>query len=54
MPLEFFRYVNGVKPGEYGVPKPFYFPFLPSYWTGNARRQATKEVSTVAVNKKFL
>ncbi|CAI8053623.1 ATP-binding cassette sub-family A member 3 [Geodia barretti] len=27
-------YVNGVKPGQYGVPKPFYFPFLPSYWLG--------------------
>ena len=26
------RYVNAVKPGQYGVPKPFYFPFLPSYW----------------------
>jgi len=24
--------VNEVKPGQYGVPKPFYFPFLPSYW----------------------
>jgi ATP-binding cassette subfamily A (ABC1) protein 3 len=27
-------YVDAVKPGTYGVPKPLYFPFLPSYWTG--------------------
>ena len=24
--------MNEVKPGRYGVPKPFYFPFLLSYW----------------------
>ena len=30
-----FRYVNGDKPG-------FYFPCLPSYWTGSARRQTTR------------
>ena len=41
----FTRYINGVKPGEYGVPKPFYFPCLPSYWTGNPRRSVMKEVS---------
>ena len=34
------RYINGVKPGTYGVPKPWYFPCLPSYWTGRARRSA--------------
>lgn len=28
------RYINGVKPGEYGVRLPFYFPCLPSYWLG--------------------
>ena len=28
------RYVEAVFPGEYGIPKPFYFPFLPSYWCG--------------------
>jgi len=39
------RYINGVKPGEYGVPKPLYFPCLPSYWTGNPKRSALKEVS---------
>lgn len=42
--VEIFRYINGVKPGTYGVPKPFYFPFLPSYWTGKARRSKIEEV----------
>ena len=28
-----------MKPGKYGVPKPLYFPFLPSYWTGKPRAQ---------------
>ncbi|XP_030830907.1 ATP-binding cassette transporter subfamily A isoform X1 [Strongylocentrotus purpuratus] len=27
-------YVEGVYPGTYGIPKPFYFPFQPSYWCG--------------------
>ena len=38
------RYINGVKPGEYGVPKPFYFPCLPSYWSGAPRRSKTVKV----------
>ena len=37
-----YRYINGVKPGKYGVRKPFYFPCLPSYWIG--KRPKTKEV----------
>ena len=32
------RYVDAVKPGQYGVPKPFYFPCLLSYWTGKPRK----------------
>ena len=27
-------YIEGVFPGRYGVAKPWYFPFLPSYWCG--------------------
>lgn len=27
-------YIEGVFPGRYGVSKPWYFPFLPSYWCG--------------------
>jgi len=41
------RYINGVKPGEYGTPEPFYFPILPSYWTGKPRGSKIKDVSIV-------
>lgn len=30
-------YVEGVFPGEYGVPLPWYFPFTSSYWCGVKR-----------------
>ena len=43
------RYVNGVKPGQYGVPKPFYFPFLPSYWTGKPFKSKKKDVSAAGI-----
>ncbi|CAL1527412.1 unnamed protein product [Lymnaea stagnalis] len=26
-------YVRNVKPGQYGIPEPLYFPFMPSYWS---------------------
>jgi len=28
------RYIDAVFPGEYGIPKPFYFFVTPSYWLG--------------------
>ncbi|KAH3755913.1 ATP-binding cassette sub-family A member 3 [Pelomyxa schiedti] len=31
-------YLNEVNPGEYGVPKPYYFPFMKSYWFPTKRR----------------
>lgn len=45
-----YRYVDAVKPGKYGVPKPLYFPFLPSYWTGKPRAQKVNnsEVSNLS------
>ncbi|KAM4697953.1 phospholipid-transporting ATPase ABCA3 [Rhinophrynus dorsalis] len=30
-------YVESVMPGDYGVPQPWYFCFMPSYWCGTAR-----------------
>ena len=30
-------YLEVVFPGKYGVSKPWYFPFLPSYWLGQER-----------------
>jgi len=29
-------YIENVHPGSYGLPKPWYFPFLKSYWCGGA------------------
>ncbi len=31
-------YIEGVAPGRYGVSKPLYFPFMPSYWLGQRGR----------------
>lgn len=30
-------YVEAVFPGDYGVPQPWYFPVLPSYWCGKSK-----------------
>ena len=48
------RYVNGVKPGQYGVPKPFYFPFLPSYWLGRPMTSNQGLTNVVSFNKAFI
>ena len=45
------RYVEAVFPGEFGIPKPFYFPLQPSYWCGLSRNNvATVEMVCI---KKF-
>ena len=31
-------YLEGVFPGRYGVAKPWYFPFMPSYWCGQRQQ----------------
>ena len=36
-------YIEGVAPGRYGVAKPFYFPFMPSYWLGQNGRGCCHE-----------
>nr|XP_054770557.1 ATP-binding cassette sub-family A member 2-like isoform X2 [Lytechinus pictus] len=30
-------YIEGVHPGAYGLPRPWYFPVQPSYWFGTHR-----------------
>ncbi|XP_067683953.1 phospholipid-transporting ATPase ABCA3-like [Haliotis asinina] len=30
-------YMDNVRPGEFGVPKPFYFPFTSTYWCGTGQ-----------------
>ncbi|XP_062570055.1 phospholipid-transporting ATPase ABCA3-like [Saccostrea cucullata] len=34
-------YVDGVFPGEYGVPLPWYFPLSKNYWCGTIQRSST-------------
>ncbi|XP_072455492.1 phospholipid-transporting ATPase ABCA3 [Notamacropus eugenii] len=36
-------YVEAVFPGEYGMPQPWYFFLMPSYWCGNQRSMMGKE-----------
>uniref|UniRef100_A0A8C5L861 ATP-binding cassette, sub-family A member 3 n=1 Tax=Jaculus jaculus TaxID=51337 RepID=A0A8C5L861_JACJA len=36
-------YVEAVFPGQFGVPQPWYFFLLPSYWCGNPRTVVGKE-----------
>ncbi|KAK9511087.1 hypothetical protein O3M35_005719 [Rhynocoris fuscipes] len=36
-------YIEAVFPGQYGIPRPWYFPFTASYWTG-------KEVTKIYVD----
>lgn len=31
-------YVEAIYPGDYGVPKPWYFPFTKEFWVGNKQR----------------
>lgn len=44
-------YIEGVFPGRYGVSKPWYFPFMRSYWCGQsyagraARRGRTQSIN---------
>ncbi|KAK3103434.1 hypothetical protein FSP39_019190 [Pinctada imbricata] len=44
--LLIFWYIGNVFPGEYGVPKPFYFPFTKSYWLGGEQSE-TQELHDV-------
>ena len=45
-------YVNEVKPGQYGVPKPLYFPFLPSYWC--SAQQLTSKSKKIETMQSFV
>ncbi|CAH3162242.1 unnamed protein product [Porites evermanni] len=36
-------YVQAVFPGDFGVPQPWYFPVLPSYWCGKGEEVEIKE-----------
>ncbi|XP_019857855.1 PREDICTED: ATP-binding cassette sub-family A member 3-like [Amphimedon queenslandica] len=46
-----YWYIDAVKPGRYGVPKPLYFPFLPSYWCGYRRSKPLSEEELAALSQ---
>lgn len=48
-----FLYLDAVWPFKEGVPKPFYFPFLKSYWCPRNDVTFSDSYSTRAVNKYF-
>ncbi|XP_078025720.1 phospholipid-transporting ATPase ABCA1b isoform X1 [Epinephelus lanceolatus] len=35
-------YIEAVFPGQYGIPRPWYFPFTKSYWFGEKDRKSSK------------
>lgn len=37
-------YIDNVHPGDYGIPRPWYFPFQPSYWCGGGRKSAYADI----------
>lgn len=41
-------YIEAVFPGDYGVPQPWYFPVMPSYWCGKSKEVRTLEVITLS------
>lgn len=38
-------YIEAIYPGEYGVPKPWYFPFTYSFWFGQSRFMGVSDYS---------
>ncbi|KAK6174033.1 hypothetical protein SNE40_017383 [Patella caerulea] len=51
--LTIMWYIENVHPGKYGVPKPFYFPFMRSYWCGTTPLYYTKHKQTEKDSKYF-
>ncbi|KAJ8301076.1 hypothetical protein KUTeg_020063 [Tegillarca granosa] len=42
-------YIDNVKPGEYGVPQPFYFPFTKAYWCGTKGKIRVSDDDTASL-----
>uniref|UniRef100_A0A8D0GPC9 ABC transporter domain-containing protein n=1 Tax=Sphenodon punctatus TaxID=8508 RepID=A0A8D0GPC9_SPHPU len=43
-------YIEGVFPGQYGIPKPWNFPFLKSYWFGDSSSNGSHPFPTNSLN----
>jgi ATP-binding cassette subfamily A (ABC1) protein 3 len=47
-------YIEKIKPGQYGVPEPWYFPVLPSFWCGSSKSSQTNiENNMIKSNPNF-
>ncbi|XP_057304734.1 phospholipid-transporting ATPase ABCA3-like [Hydractinia symbiolongicarpus] len=46
-------YIENVFPGEFGIPQPFYFPFLPSYWCGAKKESRVNSNSDINGSNKY-
>lgn len=46
-------YVEKIRPGEFGVPEKFYFPFTLKFWTGKVKAPAIDHDSLYASNSDF-
>ncbi len=45
-------YIERIFPGDYGAPQPFYFPFMPSYWSNKKTDMISDvEMKNVETNK---
>uniref|UniRef100_H2Z857 ABC transporter domain-containing protein n=1 Tax=Ciona savignyi TaxID=51511 RepID=H2Z857_CIOSA len=44
-------YIEGVWPGEYGIPKKWYFPFMKSYWLDTPPRQKYINIESTGENE---
>ena len=44
-------YIEGVFPGEYGIPQPWYFPFMKSYWCSSQSK--VRDYDNIIISNTF-
>ena len=49
----FTWYIDGIFPGEYGIPKKWYFPFMRKYWCGIQEKVRMFCEESIAQTPKF-
>lgn len=40
-------YIDAIRPGDFGVPEPFYFPFTKTYWCGRETKENFDDIRAV-------
>ncbi|CAF0791152.1 unnamed protein product [Brachionus calyciflorus] len=46
-------YIEGVFPGEFGIPRKWYFPLQPSFWCGESKKKSKKKSTFKKLLEKF-